>query len=155
MCIRDSLNHVLAATQPPPMNVSSMFWGWSAGYDFLRVDGTTDTLAFTTFLLGATECSGDARAGTRTCAHGNRAEIEVAVPSLSALQAGAIVADLSDLFSTTDMRVDAGGPLGCMSEPIDPECTTMFAALGMDLSGGTGGAQHFFRFEAGGATDAP
>lgn len=153
--VPEHMNHVQAATQPPPMNVTSMFWGWSAGYDFLRVDGHTDTLPFTTFILGATECSGDARAGTRTCAHGNRAEIEVAVPSLEALETGTIVADLSDLFSTTDMRADAGGPPGCMSEASDPECATMFAALGMNLSGETGGPQHFFRFADGGPVDAP
>lgn len=153
--VPEAMNHVNAATQPAPMNVSSMFWGWSAGYDFLRVDGHTDVLPFTTFTLGATECSGDARMGTRTCAHGNRAEIEIPVPSLEALEDGVVVADLSDLFSTSDMRVDAGGPLGCMSEVSDPECAAMFAALGMDLSGGTGGPQHFFRFEADGATKAP
>jgi uncharacterized repeat protein (TIGR04052 family) len=153
--VPEAMNHVQAATQPPPMNVSALFWGWAAGYDFLRVDGRTEELEFTTFLLGATECSGDHRAGTRTCAHGNRAEIEVAVPSLAALEAGTIVADVADLFSTTDMRTDAGGPAGCMSEATDPECTAMFAALGMDLSGGTGGPQHFFRFEAGGATETP
>ena len=141
--VPEHLNHVHAASQPPPMNVSSLFWGWSAGYDFLRVDGATTEQPFVTFLLGATDCTGDARMGTRTCANGNRPDIELPLAGMEALASGTIVADLSMLFSTTDLTADGGRAVGCHSEADDPECQTLFAAIGLDPEI----EQHFFRFQ--------
>lgn len=146
--VPEHLNHLNAATQPPPLNTTSLFWGWSAGYDFLRVDGRTTEQPFVTMLLGATGCTGDARMGTRTCAVGNRAEVSLPMTSLADLERGVIVADLRELFATTDMSRNAGGPEGCMSEASDPECVSMFAALGMSTSGDPVGEQRFFRYEA-------
>lgn len=145
--VPEHLNHLRVATQAAPLNVTSLFWGWSAGYEFLRVDGRTTELPFFTLLLGATGCTGDAMAGTRTCATGNRPDITLPIASLEELESSVIVADLSELFATTDMSRDEGGPDGCMSEASDPECATMFAALGMDLLGGASGEQRFFRLE--------
>lgn len=141
--VPEHLNHVHAASQPAPMNVSSLFWGWSAGYDFIRIDGATPELAYLTFLLGATDCTGDARMGTRTCANGNRPDIELPIDGIEALTSGTIVADLSMLFSTTDLSTDGGRAVGCHSEADDPECHTLLAAVGLDPETD----QHLFRWQ--------
>jgi uncharacterized repeat protein (TIGR04052 family) len=141
--VPEHLNHVHAAAQPAPMNVSSLFWGWSAGYDFIRVDGATPELEYLTFLLGATDCTGDARMGTRTCANGNRPEIEIPIDGIEAFTSGTVVADLSMLFATTDLSTDGGGAVGCHSEAGDPECETLLAAVGLDPETD----QHLFRFQ--------
>jgi uncharacterized repeat protein (TIGR04052 family) len=121
-------NHVEAASQAPPLNVTTLFWGWSAGYDFLRTGGTTTGFprGFEV-LVGAMDCSGDYLLGERTCAVPNRPTIELE----GDVEAGVIVADLARLYETTDMDRNAGGPPGCMSDEDDPECETIFAALGL------------------------
>lgn len=137
-------NHLDAASQPSPLNVSSMFWGWMDGYKFVRVEGrSTGQPGGVLFHLGATGCTGDARAGTRTCTNANLSEIALDGVTEDALRTGSIVADLADLFATTDLDADLGGAPGCMSLESDPECATIFAELGL-----RGGTQHFFHFEA-------
>lgn len=136
-------NHLDSATQPSPLNLTTMFWSWMDGYKFVRIEGrTTGQPGGIAFHLGATGCTGDARMGTRVCANTNLPEIALDVASEEALGAGAIVADLADLFATTDLDVDAGGLAGCQSSESDPECATIFAELGL-----RGGTQRFFHFE--------
>jgi uncharacterized repeat protein (TIGR04052 family) len=36
--VPDDRNHLFAATSPPPLNLSAMFWSWSEGYIFMRLD---------------------------------------------------------------------------------------------------------------------
>jgi len=142
-----SRNHLAAAAQPPPLNVTGLFWGWQAGYQYLTALGTTGA-GLSVFMLGATGCSGDARMGTRRCAAENRAEIELPVPGRGALEPGAVVADVAALYAGIDTVEDGGSVLGCESLVSDPECGPMFAALGLDLAGAAPGPQSFFRFEA-------
>jgi uncharacterized repeat protein (TIGR04052 family) len=139
-------NHLAAASQPPPLNVTGLFWGWQAGYQYLSALGTTDA-GLSVFMLGAMGCSGDARMGTRRCAAENRVEIELAVEGLEALAAGAVVADVAALYAEIDTVVDGGSVLGCESLASDPECGPMFEAIGLDLAGRGLGRQSFFRFE--------
>jgi len=140
-------NHLAAASQPPPLNVTGLFWGWQAGYQYLTALGTTDA-GLSVFMLGAMGCTGDARMGTRRCAAENRAEIELPIAGREALETGAVVADLAALYAGIDTVADGGSVLGCESLASDPECGPMFAALGLDLRGGALGRQSFFRFEA-------
>lgn len=136
-------NHLEAASQPSPLNLSSLFWGWTSGYKYLRVEGRSTGLpGGVAFHLGATGCTGDAPSGTITCASPNLAEIDLAGVGEESLATGAIVADLAALFSGTDLDTDAGGQPGCLSSVGDPECAAMYARLGLG-----GGTQTFFRFE--------
>ena len=129
-------NHLDGATQPSPLNLSSLYWGWNDGYKFLRIEGrTTGQPAGFLFHVGATACTGDATTGARVCANGNRPEI-----ALSSFDADrdAVILDLADLFSTSDLDADGGGAPGCMADVADPECGNMLPAIGI------GGAQHAF-----------
>lgn len=140
-------NHLLAASQPAPLNVSGLFWGWQAGYQYLTVLGTTGA-GLSVFMLGATECTGDARMGTRVCARGNRPDVELPVAGLAALETGVVVADVAELYAGVHTMMDGGSVLGCESLASDPECGPMFAAVGLGPDGSALGAQTFFRFEA-------
>ena len=124
------LDHLDADTQPSPLNVTSMFWGWADGYKFFRVDGrSTGQPAGLRFHLGATACSGDPRVGTRVCTNTN--DPEIALTGLD-VDHDTIVADIAGLFAGSDLDHDAGGAAGCMADPADPDCSAMFAAIGMD-----------------------
>jgi len=136
------MNHLDADNQPSPLNVTSMFWGWADGYKFFRVDGrTTGQPAGMRFHLGATACTGDPRVGTRVCANENDPEITI---SGLDVDHDTIVADIDGLFAASDLDHDMGGAAGCMSDVDDPDCTAMFAAIGM------GGTQSLFRVVHGG-----
>ncbi len=137
-----ALDHLDADNQPSPLNVTSMFWGWNDGYKYFRVDGrTTGQPGGIRFHLGATACTGDPRAGTRVCANENTPEIRL--DGLD-VEHDTIVVDVAGLFAASDLDHDAGGAAGCMSDPDDPDCASMLAAVGL------GGAQSTFRVEHGG-----
>lgn len=135
-------NHLDSASQPSPLNLSSLFWGWNGGYKFLRVEGrSTGMPGGVAFHLGATGCSGSAMAGTRVCTNANRPEIALDLPIGETVESSVVVADLADLFAAVDLDVDAGGIPGCLSDEDDPDCAAYFAGVGL------GGTQTFFHVE--------
>lgn len=140
--VPEARNHLDSATAPSPLNLSSMYWGWQAGYKYLRFEGrTTGQPAGMRVHIGATGCSGDPRAGTRTCAERN--EIPVALDGFDP-DSQIVVADLAAMFDGIDLDVNAGGPPGCMADESDPDCAAIFDALGI----ATGSTQRLFRAEA-------
>lgn len=142
--VPESKNHLDPATQPSPLNLSTLTWGWAAGYKFLRIDGGTDGIpAFNTH-IGSTGCK--ASAGTTTCSNPNRPTITLT--DKDPLKS-TIVLDLATLVAGVDLSKDAGGAPGCMSDSDDPECGPVFQSLGLDpASGGPASApQTFLRFE--------
>lgn len=138
--VPEARNHLDAATAPSPLNLTAMFWGWQAGYRFLRVEGATRGQPGWRLHVGATNCSGNATEGTRTCAERNEAVIALDDfdPELDV-----IVADLASLLATSDVDGDGGGSPGCESRADDPECAVLFEALGIGSS-----SQSLFRVEA-------
>lgn len=139
--VPEAENHLDPASAPAPLNVVTMFWGWEAGFQHLHIEGRlAGTADGRLFHLGSTNCSGDVRAGTRACANSNRPAVELTSfdPATQT-----IVADLADLYATSDLSVDQGGDSGCRSKMDDPECATLFAAVGLD-----GSTQQLFRAES-------
>lgn len=131
-------NHLDSSTAPSPLNLSSMYWGWQAGYKYLRFEGRTTGQPGYLLHVGATGCTGDATLGTRSCASPNLADVVVDGfdPATDVL-----VADLEALFAASDLDVNAEGTEpGCMSAPGDPDCDPIFEALGIE-----GTSQSFFR----------
>jgi uncharacterized repeat protein (TIGR04052 family) len=134
-------NHIDASTAPSPLNVSAMFWGWQAGYKYLRIEGrTTGQPGGMRVHVGATGCVGDFREGLTTCAQPN--DIEVTLDGFDPDE-DVVVADLAALFSESNLDDDAGGQPGCMSDPDDPDCEIIFEALGIS----EGSTQRLFRVE--------
>lgn len=134
-------NHLDVSTAPSPLNLSAMFWGWQAGYKYLRIEGrTTGQPGGMRVHVGATGCVGDFRSGMTTCANPN--DILVNLDNFDPAS-HVVVADLAALLSASDLDRDAGGQPGCMSDPGDPECATIFEALGITEAS----TQRLFRLE--------
>jgi uncharacterized repeat protein (TIGR04052 family) len=130
--VPEARNHLDSGSQPSPMNLSSMYWGWQGGYKFMRFEGRTTGLSDgVVFHLGATACSGDPMAGTRTCSNGNRPDLEVILPAGFSPSTHRFVIDVARWLAGVDLDDDAGGELGCMSGPMDPECPAWFASIGL------------------------
>jgi len=139
-----------------PLSLGSMFWGWQAGYKFMRVDfsatGADPAMPASQWLIhvGSTGCQSAASsvAPTTACARPNRAEV-----TLVGWQPGkTVVVDFASLLANVDVLTNtpATAP-GCMSDPEDPECKLVLANLGLAVATGqcAGGcvSQKLFRLE--------
>jgi uncharacterized repeat protein (TIGR04052 family) len=141
----DQNHNVEAATQPAPLNLTSMWWNWQGGYKFLRIDGTSTGLSGWAQHIGSTGCDGSATGGVTMCSNPNIAEISFDTFDAST---DTVVADLALLLQDTDIdnNTDATMP-GCQAQPTDPDCAGTFANLGLDHMGVMGDTQTFFRVE--------
>jgi uncharacterized repeat protein (TIGR04052 family) len=133
--VPEQRNHVNQAQSPSPLNIEGMFWSWTTGYKFLRVDVMPmDEATGFNVHLGSTMCAGDAAAGEAvTCQRANRPQVRFASFDASKHR---IVVDLAALLATSDVGQNMDGPPGCMSAPTDPECPAIFDALGLSLDTG-------------------
>ncbi|WP_438014628.1 MbnP family copper-binding protein [Sorangium sp. So ce315] len=140
------LNHGDASTAPSPLNLSGLWWGWTAGYKFLRIDSITaaDQGAFIVH-VGSTSCAKGAD-GEVTCERPNIAE--VAFQDVDPL-ATTVLVDYAALVLNSDVGGSAGADGGCMSEPENPACALVFTQLGIDIADGSPRPEHqaFFRVE--------
>jgi cytochrome c peroxidase len=141
-------NHGDAATAPPPLNKSALFWNWNAGYKFLLWDGwVEETAAEHRLHVGSTRCDGDGRGNVSGCQNPNRVEVDL--PAFDH-RSDAVVADLGALVAESDVaRNTPGTPPGCMGSQTDPDCAAPFARLGLPFGGRAGGAQQLFRVGVG------
>ncbi|MEM1347240.1 MAG: MbnP family copper-binding protein [Myxococcota bacterium] len=136
--VPQELNHQNQATALSPLNITGMHWSWTAGYKFLKLDGSSDTMDTALFHLGSTMCTGDAP--DITCMAANRPSFEV-----DGWRAGdALTLDVAALFDGAHLDTNEGGPAGCMSGPEDADCAPLFSNLGLSHSGVPGAQRAIF-----------
>ncbi len=157
------LNHADATIAPSPLNLTSLFWNWQAGYKFLRIDlasggrpqdikpgdmprfgdrNASNRLGFAIH-LGSTMCVADGpNKAPGTCVNPNRPTIEFAAfdPDKDV-----VVADLKSLLEGVNVDTNqAETPAGCMSTPSDGDCNPLMRNFGLTFAGQPG-TQKFFR----------
>src|SRR5688572_10679522 len=149
--VPEALNHENQATAASPLNIEGMFWSWLSGYKFLRVDVAPvqgmmaadvadagpghqgGSMGFPVH-LGSTMCTGNPMTDEGvTCKRENRPKARFARFDASTQK---IVVDVAKLLSTTDVSKNGGGEPGCMSGPMDPDCSPVFERLGVDFATG-------------------
>ncbi len=140
-----SLNHLDVNTAPAPLNISALYWAWTSGHKFARLDFRTSGGAYdsTTFNihLGSTNCTGTTPVSANAeCQTPNRADITLNIPAasqtdLTGISNMRIVADVRELLKDLDLTVaDQGGTSGCMSGQTDPECRHVMTRFGLQYS---------------------
>lgn len=157
------LNHADATIAPSPLNLTSLFWNWQAGYKFLRIDLATNgrpqdikpgdvprfgdrtasnRLGFAIH-LGSTMCAAEGPARPpASCANPNRPVVEF--PAFDP-DKDSVVADLKSVLEGVDVDVNqADSPAGCMSTPSDGDCNPLLRNFGLTFAGQSG-QQRFFR----------
>jgi len=159
-----ALNHADATIAPSPLNLTSLFWNWQAGYKFVRIDlastGRPQTIApgavprfgdlegsqalGFAIHLGSTMCTSDGPSRSPSaCRNPNRPTITF--PTFD-FQRDVIVADLKTLLEGVDVDVNQSGtPAGCMSTPSDGDCNPLMRNFGLPFAGEPGNPQRFFR----------
>jgi len=129
------LNHENQAIAESPLNLSTMFWSWQAGYKFLRFDGSTPGLGDTFRVhLGSTGCEfGEGTTTIARCARNNRPEVSLEFDP----DGDVVIFDLAALLSSFDVDANhEGSAPGCMSEADDTDCESVFEGLGLSSSTG-------------------
>lgn len=146
--VPESLNHLDVAAVAAPLDVTAMYWNWTGGYKFVKIDGnTTGQPGGINFHLGSTGCTA-ATAGdfsTVTCTTPNRPEV-----SLTGFDhaTSTVVIDAAALFAGADLDVNtAASAPGCMSGPTDPECAPLFRTIGLPFGAAAAEPQTVFSVE--------
>ena len=145
MGVPEDQNHQDPAAAPAPLNITTLFWNWNAGYKFIRFDNWVEESGEPFRVhIGSTMCEGDGR-GNATCMNSNRPE--VALDNFSGGVAN-ILMDLSQVFVGTNVEENAPDTsAGCQSMPTDDDCIAIFDEFGLPFRGSTPGAQQVFRAE--------
>lgn len=158
-----ALNHADATIAPSPLNLTSLFWNWQAGYKFLRVDLSTkgrpqdikpgdmprfgdraasNRLGFAIH-LGSTMCAAEGtNKAPANCGNPNRPTIEF---SSFDPDKDVVLADLKSVLEGVDVDTNqAESPAGCMSTPTDGDCNPLLRNFGLVFAGQPA-QQKFFR----------
>jgi uncharacterized repeat protein (TIGR04052 family) len=135
-------DHLNIGSAKPPLTDPNMFWAWSVGYRYLKVEVQTAVQQFF-FHLGAEDCTGTNP--SFDCLYPNVATVPLTGFSMGASH---VSLDLANLFATSDLdapAMPAEDTPGCQSDDSEPACGPLFNALGLTfLSTAPGPAQTFF-----------
>jgi uncharacterized repeat protein (TIGR04052 family) len=134
------LNHSSTETSAPPLDIGVMAWNWQGGRKFLLVEvdppsyvTKSDASKTRTWMvhLGSSGCKGNPATGEIVaCARENRFTVSF---DRFDPKTQRVELDLTRLFAKIDLTIDKGGAVGCMTAPDDPECPSIFEALGLNL----------------------
>jgi uncharacterized repeat protein (TIGR04052 family) len=138
-------NHLDVATASPPLDVPALFWAWSSGYKFVKIDGAVAGAGFNLH-VGSTGCGATGTTPPdEPCASPNITEVVLAdfTPGTSV-----VVADVAPVLADVDVSTNTENTApGCMSFPGDPECVTIFPKLGLPYGETPAGTQLLFTVE--------
>jgi uncharacterized repeat protein (TIGR04052 family) len=134
------LNHSDPDLAPDHLrNELGLHWSWQSGYKHMGLEikpvGGLQTDWY--FHLGSTGCTPNSALGGISAEDVTCERINRPIIALDAFdpETDTVLVDYAELLSTTDiLAANGGGPLGCMSGRTDPECPTVFARLGMDIT---------------------
>jgi uncharacterized repeat protein (TIGR04052 family) len=142
-----ALNHSNYETAPAPLDIATMAWNWQGGRKFLLIEvdppaavAKSDGSKARTWMVhtGSNGCKGNPATGEIVaCAHQNRFTVTLDRFDAKTQQ---VNLDLTTLFKDSDITVDKGGAVGCMTGLDDPECPAVFKALGLNLTDTAPGA---------------
>ncbi|AJR15143.1 hypothetical protein LIL_12541 [Leptospira interrogans serovar Linhai str. 56609] len=137
--IPENKNHLDADNQSPPLDNSGMFWSWTSGYKFLKLDfETAETLGVETSVhIGSANCVGSG--SSSTCARVNRIPVTLIPEGGFNPSTQEIKINIQALLQGIDLTANPNAAM-CMSGLVGATstgCPTIFANIGLDLNAGT------------------
>ncbi|MBM9501344.1 metallo-mystery pair system four-Cys motif protein [Leptospira sp. 201903071] len=131
-------NHLNADSQPSPLNTTGMFWSWTAGYKFLKLDfETAETgAAGTSVHIGSGDCTGTGSAST--CVRANRIPVTLTPDGGFNPATQTVKINVQALLQGIDLTANANGAM-CMSGTagmMAVGCPTIFPNIGLNLATG-------------------
>jgi uncharacterized repeat protein (TIGR04052 family) len=119
-------NHLDGAHAPAPYNASGLWWSWSGGYKYMRVDLKSDAQPNWYFHGGAADCGGTSETGFRC---GSLQLANIVLPNYDP-QASLVVFDATRFYAASDITVGDDTP-GCMGFAPDTQCAPLYNTLGV------------------------
>jgi uncharacterized repeat protein (TIGR04052 family) len=131
--VPEELNHLDPAQQDDPLKTfANLSWGWLGGFRFAKIElmevaRPNEPFGSGIFHVGSTACTGDAQAGTVTCAKPNRNLIALDDfdPDIDTVEL-----DIAPIFVKTDLTETAE------CHATGDLCQSMFSAFGIDFATG-------------------
>ena len=149
----DSVNQLNNSTAASPLNLNQMYWSWSIGYKFSKLEMRATDAGFTTLVhFGSLNCGGDI--SSNTCSQPFRSQIRATSTSGFNPASNSIVLDMNDALASFDPST--GTRRGCM--PLKPppaaanaeetaECPKLLSNFGLNTDGSASGTQSAFRIQ--------
>ncbi|MEQ9365228.1 MAG: metallo-mystery pair system four-Cys motif protein [Leptospirales bacterium] len=146
-----SLNQLSNSTAPSPLNLNQMYWSWSIGYKFSKIEfSDTGSTRLVRSHLGSLNCGGDI--SSNDCANPFRSEVRVTSANGFNPATNSIALDINEL--TNGFNSTGGANLSCMPLKSPPagapvgdeatECPKLLTQIGLDSSGKATGSQSAF-----------
>ena len=123
-----SNNHQDPTKARGPLSLSSMHWNWKGGYKFLRMSVREKGQTPYKIHIGSTGCTGT-MGNISSCKRSNRIAVEIRGYRFS----DATIPIHLDKW-VGDINFSSSG--GCMSNPDDEGCRSVFPRLGLDIETG-------------------
>ncbi|WP_061248893.1 MbnP family copper-binding protein [Leptospira alstonii] len=137
--VPENKNHLDADNQSAPLNNSGMYWSWTSGYKFLKLDFETAETgsAGTSVHIGSAGCVGTG--SSSTCARANRVPVTLTPDGGFNPSTQEIKINVQALLQGIDLQANTNAAM-CMSGIVGATsagCPTVFANIGLDLNAGT------------------
>ncbi|WP_061219144.1 MbnP family copper-binding protein [Leptospira weilii] len=133
----ENKNHLDADNQLPPLNNSGMFWGWTSGYKFLKLDFETAETLEASIHIGSANCAGTG--SSSTCARANRIPVTLTPDGGFNPSTQEIKINVQALLQGIDLQANPNAAM-CMSGIVGATsigCPIIFSNIGLDLNAGT------------------
>jgi uncharacterized repeat protein (TIGR04052 family) len=129
-----SLNMLRSSDSPAPLNTGAMYWSWTGGYKFTKVE-FLDGATATSLHVGSTGCTAYAPGTVEpvTCAKAFRGQILVTDPAGFDPTSQRIVLNLNTLF--LNFATATGG--SCMPGDATASCQNVLTNMGLNFNDGT------------------
>lgn len=128
--VPEEINFLSSTNQPAPLNVNAMYWSWTSGYKFAKIEFSTDDFSanITNLHLGSSNCS------NKTCTKNYR-------PTISLTKTNGYFDPKTD-FITLDINSFLSGYAGFSSNNscmpgTNVDCLKIHSNLGLDSNGNT------------------
>lgn len=133
----EDLNSQDNATAPAPLNISSMYWSWTGGFKFMKLEMIeTGSSIQTSFHPGSTSCSdyvSGGTAGAQNCAEANRPSILLNSSTEIDTTSVTVVLDLNNLFQR--FEADLAMNTMCMPGADKDNCLNVLENMGLAANG--------------------
>ncbi|AXR68454.1 MbnP family copper-binding protein [Leptospira mayottensis] len=133
----ENKNHLDADNQLPPLNNSGMYWSWTSGYKFLKLDFETAETLESSIHIGSANCVGTG--SSSTCARANRIPVTLTPDGGFDPSTQEIKINIQALLQGIDLQANSNAAM-CMSGIVGATsigCPIIFANIGLDLNAGT------------------
>lgn len=138
--VPSDLNHLDASSSSAPLNIINMFWAWSSGYKFVKLEFTKDSdTNYTNFHLGSQNCptTGATPPTNGTCT--NLFRPTISVTSTQAINPSSAVINV-DLEKWLDGYTHPTGTKTCMPLVSGSFCNPLVTNVGLNGRVSTTGA---------------